>query len=258
MLTNLARSTALSLIIPAYNEERRIAPTLARVTEYLEARRESYEVIVVDDGSHDRTCEVVREVAATNPHVQLLALPQNAGKGAAVRAGVLASRGVSVLFSDADLSTPIEEIERLEARLRDGADVAIGSRASAGDVEREQRLFRRIQGRAFHLAMRALGLRVAGKIKDTQCGFKLFRGPVARVLFRELKLAGFAFDVELLELALDRFDVAEVPVAWQHADGSKVRPGIDAMKMLADVVRIRWSWLRHGRPVLALAPGKPQ
>ncbi len=250
--------TNLSLIIPAYNEEQRIAPTLARVTEYLEARQTPYEVIVVDDGSRDRTREVVREVAALNPSVQLLALSQNSGKGAAVRAGVLASRGHTVLFSDADLSTPIEELERLEARLHDGADVAVGSRASDGDVEREQKLFRRIQGRAFHLVVRALGLRVAGKIKDTQCGFKMFRGPVARVLFREVKLAGFAFDVELLELACERFDVVEVPVAWQHADGSKVRPGIDAMKMLADVMRIRWSWLRHGRPTLALAPGKPQ
>ena len=250
--------TNLSLIIPAYNEEQRIAPTLARVTQYLEARRTPYEVIVVDDGSRDRTRDVVREVAAANPSVQLLALAQNSGKGAAVRAGVLASRGHTVLFSDADLSTPIEELERLEARLHDGADVAVGSRASEGDVEREQKLFRRIQGRAFHLVVRALGLRVAGKIKDTQCGFKMFRGPVARVLFREVKLAGFAFDVELLELACERFDVVEVPVAWQHADGSKVRPGIDAMKMLADVARIRWSWLRHGRPTLALAPGKPQ
>jgi dolichyl-phosphate beta-glucosyltransferase len=251
-------SPALSLIIPAYNEEQRIAPTLARITDYLEARRATYEIIVVDDGSKDRTTDIVREVAATNSRVQLLALAQNSGKGAAVRAGVLASRGVSVLFSDADLSTPIEELERLEARLYDGADVAVGSRATAGDVDREQRLFRRIQGRAFHLVVRALGLRVAGRIKDTQCGFKLFRGPIARVLFREVKLAGFAFDVELLELACERFNVVEVPVAWQHADGSKVRPGIDAMKMLADVIRIRWSWLRHGRPVLALAPAEPQ
>jgi dolichyl-phosphate beta-glucosyltransferase len=258
MTTNHASSPALSLIIPAFNEERRIAPTLARVTEYLDARGAPYEVIVVDDGSRDHTRDVVGGFASVNRRVRLLALERNSGKGAAVRAGVLASRGQLVLFSDADLSTPIEELERLEARLHDGADIAVGSRATDGDVEREQKLFRRIQGRAFHLIVRALGLRAAAKIRDTQCGFKLFRGPLARVLFRELKLNGFAFDVELLELACERFDVAEVPVAWQHADGSKVRPGIDAMKMLADVVRIRWSWLRHGRPTLALAPGNPQ
>lgn len=241
---------ALSIVVPAYNEARRIAPTLDRVTSFLRDR--PHEVIVVDDGSRDDTRAIVGAVAARAPAVRLLALPANAGKGAAVRAGVLASRGRAVLFSDADLSTPIEELARLEAALADGADVAIGSRAAPGDVERRQPWLRRIQGRAFHLIVRALGFRAVAAVRDTQCGFKLFRGPVARTLFAELTLTGFAFDVELLELAFGRFRVDEIAVAWTHADGSKVRPGVDAARMLRDLARIRWGWLRHGRPALAL------
>ncbi|HEX7842215.1 MAG TPA: dolichyl-phosphate beta-glucosyltransferase [Kofleriaceae bacterium] len=255
MMSSDVPQPALSIIIPAYNEERRIGATLERVTRYLDARRNGYELIVVDDGSRDATRETVARVTGDHPCVRLLAMPQNAGKGAAVRTGVLASRGGAVLFSDADLSTPIEELERLEAALAEGADVAIGSRAAPGEVLRRQPLLRRLQGRGFHLAVRALGFRVVAAIRDTQCGFKLFRGPVARVLFRELTLTGFAFDVELLELAHRRFELREVPVAWNHADGSKVRPGIDAARMLRDLVRIRWGWLRNGRPMPALPVG---
>ncbi|HEY0481503.1 MAG TPA: dolichyl-phosphate beta-glucosyltransferase [Kofleriaceae bacterium] len=252
MMAHDAPRPALSIIIPAYNEERRIGATLERVTRYLDARGSGYELIVVDDGSRDATRDTVAQVAGDHPRVRLLALPHNAGKGAAVRAGVLASRGRAVLFSDADLSTPIEELERLEAALGAGADIAIGSRSAPGEVERRQPLLRRLQGRGFHLVVRALGFGVVTAIRDTQCGFKLFRGPVARVLFRELTLTGFAFDVELLELAHKRFALCEVPVAWTHADGSKVRPGIDAARMLRDLVRIRWGWLRNGRPAPAL------
>jgi len=251
-----SHAPALSIVVPAYNEARRIGSTLARVTAYLAARPAPYEVIVVDDGSRDDTREIVSAFAATAPHVRLLAMPRNAGKGAAVRAGVLASRGQQVLFSDADLSTPIEELERLEAAVDRGADIAIGSRAVRGDVERRQPVLRRIQGRMFHLVTRTLGFRAVSAIRDTQCGFKLFRGAVARSLFGELTLAGFAFDVELLELALPRFRIDEVAVAWHHMDGSTVRPGIDAMKMLRDLARIRWGWLRHGRPLLALPEGR--
>ena len=243
---------ALSIIVPAYNEERRIAPTVEGITAYMDRRGEPYELIVVDDGSRDRTRAIVADYAAVHPSTRLLAMPRNAGKGAAVRAGVLASRGRDVLFSDADLSTPITELARLRDALDDGADVAIGSRAVPGTVERRQPWLRRVQGRAFHLIVRALGFRAVTEIADTQCGFKLFRGPVARALFAELSLAGFAFDVELLELAYGRFRIAEIPVEWTHADGSKVRPGIDAMKMLGDLVRVRARWARAGRPLLAL------
>ncbi|MBK9034704.1 MAG: glycosyltransferase family 2 protein [Myxococcales bacterium] len=247
----------MSIVIPAYNEAARIAPTLARVVAYATARWARFEIIVVDDGSRDRTAAVVEEVAAGCASVRLVRLSANAGKGAAVRAGVLASRGALVLFSDADLSTPIGEVVRLERGLRDGADVAIGSRAAPGDVARTQPLLRRIQGRGFHWVVRALGFRAVASIRDTQCGFKLFRGAVARALFRELTLTGFAFDVELLELACGRFRVDEIPVAWTHVDGSKVRPGIDAARMVVDLMRIRWSWLRRGRPTLGLPAGEP-
>lgn len=256
MLITEAQRPALSIVVPAFNEERRIAPTLHRISDYLDARRTTYEVIVVDDGSRDRTRAVVTEVTADRAAVRLLPLARNAGKGAAVRAGVLATRGHRVLFSDADLSTPIDEVGRLERAIDDGADVAIGSRAAPGEVERRQPWLRRIQGRAFHLAVRALGFRAAATIGDTQCGFKLFRGPVARALFGELTLSGFAFDVELLELAHTRFRIDEVAVAWTHAQGSKVRPGVDAARMLADLVRVRWSWMRRGRPTLALSAGE--
>jgi dolichyl-phosphate beta-glucosyltransferase len=249
---------AISIVIPAYNEARRIGATLERVAQYLDARRAPYEVLVVDDGSRDATRAVVAGIAGAHPQVRLIALPRNAGKGAAVRTGVLASRGRAVLFSDADLSTPIEELPRLEAELAAGADIAIGSRAVPGEVERHQPVLRRLQGRGFHLAVWALGFRVVSAVRDTQCGFKLFRGAVARVLFRELTLTGFAFDVELLELAHRRFALREVPVAWAHADGSKVRPGIDAARMLRDLVRIRWGWLRNGRALPALPAGDAQ
>ena len=252
MTTSSTEAPSLSVIVPAYDEEARIVPTLRRISAYLDERGEDHELIVVDDGSRDRTREVVAELGAELPRLRLLALDRNAGKGAAVRAGVLASRGREVLFSDADLSTPIEELARLRAGLDAGADVAIGSRVAAGDVARRQRLGRRLQGRGFHLVVRALGFRSLGRIRDTQCGFKLFRGPVARLLFSEVTLAGFAFDVELLALAHPRFRVDEIAVAWSHADGSKVRPGIDAARMVRDLIRLRWRWLTRGRPAGAL------
>lgn len=251
----MTTTPALSIVVPAYNEAERIAPTLRAITDYLDRERSPYEVIVVDDGSRDETRDVVRAIAREHASVSLLALGTNQGKGAAVRAGVLASRGDEVLFSDADLSTPIAELARLRAELAAGADIAIGSRARADAGQVVQPLFRRIQGRLFHVAVRVLGFAAVLALRDTQCGFKLFRRGVARALFQELTISRFAFDVEILELAHQRFKVAEVPVAWTHAAGSKVRPGIDALKMLGDLVRLRAGWLRRGRPRLALVDG---
>jgi dolichyl-phosphate beta-glucosyltransferase len=244
---------ALSVIVPAYDEEARIGPTLRRIVEYLDAAADPYEVIVVDDGSRDRTGEAVDEIARQVPAVRLLPLGVNRGKGAAVRAGVLSSRGEQVLFSDADLSTPIEELARLRDALAAGADIAIGSRAVAADAVRRQPLRRRVQGRLFRTAVRALGFRALARIADTQCGFKLFRGAVARDLFARMTLTGFAFDVEVLALAHPRHRVDEIGVAWTHADGSKVRPGIDALRMLRDLAGLRWRWLT-ARPLLPLPP----
>jgi dolichyl-phosphate beta-glucosyltransferase len=257
----LAMATArhrptLSVIVPAYDEATRIAPTLHRICAYLEARPEPYEVIVVDDGSRDATRAIVTGVAARAPRVRLLALARNRGKGAAVRAGVLASRGDEVLFTDADLSTPIEELARLRAALAAGADLAIGSRAAPGDVLRRQPRRRRLQGRAFRLVVAALGFRSIARLRDTQCGFKLLRGDVARRLFAQLTLTGFAFDVELLALAHPRHRVAEIAVAWRHADGSKVRPGVDALRMVRDLAHLRLRWAWRGRPRALPAAGR--
>ena len=228
----------LSVVIPAYNEQERLGSTLARVTAWLRARGGAWEVIVADDGSRDRT----REVAQACAGVRLVALPQNRGKGAAVRAGMLAAEGDRVLFSDADLATPIEELDKLGAALDAGADIAIASRALDGaQIETRQHPVRELMGRTFNTIVRVL---VLGGIKDTQCGFKLFTRAAAHDLFGRATIDGFAFDVEILWLARGRYQIAEVPVVWRHVEESKVSPGTDAMRMFADVIRLR---LRHGR-----------
>jgi glycosyltransferase involved in cell wall biosynthesis len=227
----------LSVVVPAYNEAARIGGTLRAIRLYLDGRGESdAEVLVVDDGSRDGTAAVV---ADADPRAVVLGGGANRGKGHAVKTGVLASRGARVLFSDADLSTPIEELAKLEAALAAGAAVAIGSRGlPASDIRVRQSLPREMMGRGFNVLVRAL---VLGGFMDTQCGFKLLEGETARGLFREVRLDGFAFDVELLWLARRRgVRVAEVPVTWRHADRSKVSPVVDAAKMFRDIVRIRW------------------
>jgi glycosyltransferase involved in cell wall biosynthesis len=227
----------LSVVIPAFNEEARIGPTLTSVTEWLDGKREDYELLVVDDGSRDATPEIINAAGAVNPRVRLIQLPRNRGKGAAVREGVLASKGDEVLFSDADLATPIEELDKLRASLREGFDVAIGSRAVPGaDIRTRQHPMREAMGRTFNVIVRAL---VLGGIRDTQCGFKLFRGDAGRALFREARVDGFAFDVEVLLLARGRYRVAEVPVIWRHVAESKVSPGVDAARMFLDVIRLK-------------------
>lgn len=200
---------------------------------------------MVDDGSSDGTTRVVQEKAGRNARIQLLRLPENRGKGAAVRAGVLASRGDEVLFSDADLATPIDEIEKLRDRVAQGADIAIGSRAKSGaDIRVRQHPVRELMGRTFNLLVQSMVMR---GIEDTQCGFKLFRGEVARDLFRASQVDGFAFDVEILLLAKSRYHVVEVPVTWRHVEQSKVSPGRDAARMLWDILKLKWrkSWIRQ-------------
>jgi dolichyl-phosphate beta-glucosyltransferase len=233
----------ISVVIPAYNEERRIAASLAAITSYLESGQEDYEILVVDDGSRDATAATVEQAhRAAGGRVRLLRMPENRGKGAAVRAGVLASRGAEVLFSDADLATPIEELAKLRARLSDGCDIVVGSRALVGsDIRVRQHAARELMGRMFNVIVRML---LIGGIRDTQCGFKLFRGPAARELFAAASVDGFAFDVEILLLARSRYRVAEVPVVWRHVEPSKVSPGRDAARMLVDVLKL--SWRRHG------------
>jgi dolichyl-phosphate beta-glucosyltransferase len=238
----------LSVVIPAYNEARRLGPTLDRVTEYLRARqgreqgREGeHEVLVVDDGSTDATA--ARVEAHPDAMVRLVRQPENRGKGAALRRGVAESRGRRVLLCDADLSTPIQDVERLTAHLDDGADVAIGSRAAEGaDVQRHQPFYRELMGKTFNRIIRMLGVR---GLRDTQCGFKLLDGEVARRLFGELRTEGFAFDVELVWLARRHgLRIDEVGVRWIDSPDTRVHAVYDSARMLRDVLLMRW---RHRR-----------
>ncbi|MEM7480777.1 MAG: dolichyl-phosphate beta-glucosyltransferase [Acidobacteriota bacterium] len=228
-------SALLSVVIPAYNEAERLVPTLDRVVEYLSGRAGSWEILVVDDGSEDATAEV----ATGQSGVRVLRQPANAGKGAALRRGVEESLGARVLLCDADLSTPIEDLERLEPALDRGVDLAMGSRAVVGsDVAVRQPLYRELMGKTFNLFVRVFGV---GGFRDTQCGFKLLKGKVARELFADLKTDGFAFDVELVWLARRRgYRIAEVGVRWANSEDSRVDPIFDSARMLRDILRMRW------------------
>ncbi len=214
----------LSVAITAYNEARRLPPSLGHILPYLEAQPYSYEVVVNDDGSADATADVVRDFARRFPQrVRLLQAGLNQGKGAGLRRAVLASCGRYVLFSDADFSTPIEELPRLLQRLETGADVVIGSRIQpdGSDMRVSQPRYRRLFGRLFHRLADPLIVR---GIADTQSGFKAFRGEVARELFRDSRLTSIIFDIEVLYLAQRRgYRVAEVPVRWTNAGGSRMR-----------------------------------
>jgi dolichyl-phosphate beta-glucosyltransferase len=234
----------LTVVVPAYNEEVRLAATLPAVLDYLETARRSFEVIVVDDGSADSTKAVADAFAPRG--VRTLRLARNSGKGAALRAGVLDSGGDKVLLTDADLSTPISEVERLEPHL-ERAELVFGSRAVAGArIDQPQPRFRQWMGKTFNFMIRTL---VAGGVRDTQCGFKLLDGPSARALFADLLLDGFAYDVELLWLARRRgLRVAEVGVVWNHSPDSRVHLWSDSARMTLDILRIRLlHWRRLGR-----------
>jgi dolichyl-phosphate beta-glucosyltransferase len=244
----------LSLVIPAFNEEGRIEATLRQVSRYLCARGLRHEVIVVDDGSSDGTLPLLMSLAAADDRLRIVALPGNRGKGGALARGVALSRGRTVLICDADQSTPIAEIARLEAALAAGADVAIGSRACPGSrVEQAQPWYRVLMGRTFNLVVRVLLL---GGIHDTQCGFKLFSGAHARTMFAMRRIDGFAYDVEVLHLARRHgLTVAEVPVRWAHAEHSRVSPVRHSAQMFRDVLWLRLASRHARRPRPVGEPG---
>jgi dolichyl-phosphate beta-glucosyltransferase len=228
----------LSVVIPAFNEERRIGPTLERILEYLGSGRWTAEVLVVIDGSGDRTADVVRGLPTRAVPVVVLDAGVNRGKGACVRRGMLAARGALRLFTDADLSTPIEEVERLVRAVDRGYDVAIGSRRLVGSrIALPQPWWRRLMGRAFAWCVQRMAV---PDIQDTQCGFKLFSARAAERIFPRQRIDEFGFDVEVLWIARRLgYRVAEVPVTWRDDPRSTVRPVVDSLRMLSDLVRIR-------------------
>ena len=243
----------MSVVIPAYTEAHRISATVAEVRAALAGvgAAEEFEVIVVDDGSLDGTADGARAAQAD----QVLVLPANRGKGAAVRTGVLAARGRTIAFTDADLSYPPHQLVRLLAEVEAGFDVVVGSRKHIEATTLVQgRRLRELSGRIFNLVTMVVLL---GQYRDTQCGIKAFRSDVARTLFTRARIDGFAFDVELFHLVeRDRLSLKEVPVALANSETSTVRVGIDAGRMLRDLFRIRWWGYRglYDRPPASPPP----
>ncbi len=236
---------SISIVIPAYNEERRLPATLDKVLAYLDAKDyPSSEVIVVDDGSSDGTAQVIGRYQSADPRVRLVSNPGNRGKGYSVRHGMMEAEGEWRLFSDADLSAPIEELDKLLAAAKEqGAAVVIGSRAlDRSLINIHQSFFREVAGRIFNLSMRLLtGL----PFHDTQCGFKLFEGRAAHEIFRRQRIDRFGFDAEALFIArILGFRIVEFPVRWSHTEGTKVRMFADSMDMFLDLMRVRWNHVR--------------
>lgn len=241
-MTTNGKRPHYSIVIPAYNEGARVGATLERVLAYVDSRGWDAEIIAVNDGSRDNTAEIIRRHSLENPRLSLLENPGNRGKGYSVRNGMLHARGEILLFSDADLSSPIEESEKLFAALQQGADIAIGSRWLQSHLQTQrQPFYRQAFGRIFNLMLRfTLGLR----FKDTQCGFKAFTRKAADAIFSRQQIERWGFDPELLFLA-KKFDfkVAEVPVAWAHSEGTRISPLRDGTRMFLEMLKIRWNAL---------------
>jgi glycosyltransferase involved in cell wall biosynthesis len=229
-----------SIVIPAYNEEERLGPTLDRVLAFARDNGWNAEIIVVNDGSRDRTPEIVRSYERNTGTVRLLENPGNRGKGFSVRHGVLSAAGQFILFTDADMSSPIEEAPKLLQALADGADIAIGSRWARSELQtRRQSLARQFLGRVFNLLLRLL-LRL--NFKDTQCGFKAFRREAAKAVFPLQRVEGWGFDPEILFLANQfGFRMVEVPVRWGHDTRTRINPLLDGARMVSDMLVIRWN-----------------
>jgi dolichyl-phosphate beta-glucosyltransferase len=232
----------LSIIIPSYNEEKRLPGTLRQIVAYVRASKIEAEVIVVDDGSRDRTAEVAQSFVKEIPSFRVLANGVNRGKGFSVRHGMLEARGRVVLFTDADLSAPIEEAGKLLAALAT-ADVAIGSRAlDRSLIEVHQSVFREFAGIVFNQLVRIL---LWLPFVDTQCGFKAFVRERCRIIFEQQRIERFGFDPEILYLARHHgLRIVEIPVRWSHSPNTSVNMLRDSAVMFADVLRIRWSALR--------------
>ncbi|HEV2413853.1 MAG TPA: dolichyl-phosphate beta-glucosyltransferase [Candidatus Dormibacteraeota bacterium] len=230
----------LSVVIPCFNEEQRLPRTIEHIERYLDARQTTYELILVDDGSSDGTRVLMDEAARKHSVVRVEALRQNRGKGRALATGVHAATGDEILVTDADLSTPIEELDKLQTALNNGAGIAIGSRALRGSrVEVSQPIYRVLMGKGFNLIVQAVLL---PGIWDTQCGFKLFRGDVAHRVFAALITDGFGYDPEVLYRARkEGVKIVEVPVVWRNSAPTKVSAVRSSLDMLKHVVRVRFT-----------------
>ncbi len=254
----MASGPTLSIIIPAYNESARIGRALSQVLACVHERKWPAEVIVVNDGSRDDTAEIVQRFAAQDPVLRLIENPVNRGKGYSVRNGMLHAYGDVIMFTDADLSSPIEETERLLSAIHDGADIAIGSRwLDKGRQTKHQPWYRQMFGRCFNLVTRlVMGLPFA----DTQCGFKAFRREAAYTVFQLQRIERWGFDPEILFIALKRgYSVREVPVTWGHDERSRLSYIKDGIKMLEELVYIRWNALTgaYSRDVSGFQPDLP-
>lgn len=243
-----------SIVVPAYNERARILATLEAIIEVVRAQQWSVEVIVVNDGSTDETADVVKNFAIAAPEVRLMENPGNRGKGYSVRSGMLHAQGEIVLFSDADLSAPIDEAQRLFDAIAGGADIAIGSRwlATSRQTHR-QPLYRQFFGRCFNMLTRAVtNLPYA----DTQCGFKAFTRTAAQTVFQLQTIERWGFDPEILFIARKRgFRVQEVPVSWAHDERTRISYLRDGLQMLKELAIVRWNAItgRYGKEIQVIA-----
>lgn len=230
-------SIFLSLIIPAYNEESRISGSLDKALEYFSRQDYSWEIIVVDDGSTDQTARIIENYNAKNPNITLIK-QVNMGKGSAVRNGMLAAHGQYRVFTDADFSTPIYELEKVLPILSAGTDICIGSRSiDRSMVKEHQPFYREWMGKTFNKFVQLL---VFKGIVDTQCGFKGFTASAAERIFSQAKINGFSFDVEVLFLAkLEKMTIKEVPIEWYNDERSKVNPISDSTRMFLELIKIR-------------------
>jgi dolichyl-phosphate beta-glucosyltransferase len=240
----------LSIVIPAYNEEKRLPRCLALLRDYFAARGTSsndFEILVVDDGSSDATARIAQDWTRDLPSLRLVRNGRNHGKGYSVKHGMLEARGRLALFTDADLSSPIEELEKLLAAIRAGNQVAIGSRAvDRSLIEIHQSPWREMAGIIFNGFVRFF---TALPYHDTQCGFKIFVREPSRIIFEQQRIEGFCFDPEVLFLAKRHgLRGAEVAVRWAHDPATKVHVVRDSLRMFGDLVYIRWNWLRGRYP----------
>ena len=237
-----------SIIIPAYNEGARLGATLHRVLEFVVGRSWDAEIVLVNDGSRDNTVAVAQQFATKASTLRIVENPGNRGKGYSVRNGMLSAKGEFLLFTDADLSSPIEESEKLFTALQSGADIAIGSRWLQPELQaHRQSVLRQLYGRIFNLLLRIfLGL----NFKDTQCGFKAFTRKAAAKLFPIQRVERWGFDPELLFLARRLgLSVKEIGVVWSHAAGTRISPLRDGIRMFGEVLQIRWNAITGKYPL---------